>query len=95
MVLLDVVGLHWPGATAWHAVFADVEVATPQQIMPGPEQSMAARHPNPAQPSSVVKLRGGHDWLCAMHIVFIWVEMQHVWVFKLHVALPHCSGPPS
>jgi hypothetical protein len=51
----------WPEATDWHAVFAEVVVATPQHTIPDPEQSIAPRHEKPA-------VRSGHELPCATHV---------------------------
>jgi hypothetical protein len=69
-------------------VFADVVVATPQQIIPIEEQSLAARQAKPA-------FKRGHDCECGMHEPFMFWSTQHVDVFRLQVVLPHCCGPPS
>jgi hypothetical protein len=95
MLALDVVGAHWPGATAWHAVLAVAATlfATPQQIMPEPEQSLAASQLKEAYWSNVEP--AGQVWPCEMHVGLVrsW-SRQHVCVFKAQ-GVPQLMGPPS
>jgi hypothetical protein len=76
MFSVAVVGTHAPGATCWHAVFASVAFATPQQIQPGPVQSIAPRQLKPAY-----KL--GHAVPWGTHWPWAKLFTQHVLVLRL------------
>jgi hypothetical protein len=69
-------------------VLAEVVVATPQQIIPAEEQSIAPRQEMPA-------LSAGHDWLWGMQLPLPSWSTQHVLVLRLHSCEPHSCGPPS
>jgi hypothetical protein len=94
MVVLDMVGEHWPGATDWHVVLA-VRVrlsATPQQTIPDPEQSLAASQLKPAKGNSAVPAGQDVPWLT--HTASPWLSRQQVCVFRLQ-GVPQAIGPPS
>ena len=77
IVASAVAGTQAPGATAWHAVFADVVDATPQHT-PDPEQSTAARHENPA-------VKKGHEAPWSTHVPPPVWSTQQVLVFRLQL----------